>query len=196
MLKVGLTGNYMSGLDEVSEIYKNWGIPVFEADLIIKFLLFNNSETIIKVKNQFTSTVFTQNKLDLSKFAPNEFKRLLKVVELDLIKAYEKWRIEHSNYVYTLFKSQILFESSWNQLMNYNITIFRPNSLRAADIQEEHKMRATDAYNMIDNEMDSFQKNNLANYVIHNYDTYSDTIENQIAQINKLLYSKSNKEKV
>lgn len=189
MIKVGLTGNLMSGIDEISQYYVSSGIPVFEADLIFRFFLYNNSDTIIKIRKEFGNSAFTDNRLDINKFNSDEFSRLIKTIEVDLIKAYETWRLQYVDYTFTIFKSRILYEAKWDYLMNYTISVFRPNGLRIQSIRDFYGIRSVEAHEMIDHEMDSLQKNSLANYVIHNYDT-AENIDEQINAINKILYSK------
>jgi len=191
MLKVGLTGNYCSGLDSIGNIFKKSKIPVFESDLIIKFMFYNNSETIKKIHKEFGKSVFTDNVLDMSAFQdPADFKKLIKLIELDLIRAFEKWKLQQTGN-YCIFKSQILYELGWNSLMNLNITVFKPNGLRVEDIQIRNKVTVADAYGMMENEMDLFQKNRLSDYTIHNYPAYRDSLERQIATIDKSITSKS-----
>jgi dephospho-CoA kinase len=191
MLKVGLTGNYCSGLDIIGNIFKKCKIPVFESDLIIKFMFYNNSETIKKIHKEFGKSVFSDNILDMNAFQePAEFKKLIKIIELDIIKAFEKWKLQQTGN-YCIFKSQILYELGWNSLMNLNITVFKPNGLRVEDIQIRNKVTVADAYGMMENEMDLFQKNRLSDYTIHNYPAYHDSLERQIAAIDKSITSKS-----
>ena len=192
MLKVGLTGNYLSGLEEVSDIYKKMNIPVFEADLIIKFMLFNNFETIEKIRKEFGNVVFSREKLDLNAFrGTSTFKRLMKVIEIDLIASYEKWRLVNKYSTFTIFKTQILLESNWNNLMNFNISVFKPTVLRVGEIQNFHKMRTSEAWSLVSAEMDPLQKNRLCNYIIHNYESaYNGSVENQINNINKSIAGK------
>jgi dephospho-CoA kinase len=191
MLKVGLTGNYFSGLDEVSHKCGLLQMPVFEADLILRFLFYNNSDTITKIRNQFGKEVFTNNQLDLNFFTDSEsFRKLLKVIELDLLKAFEKWRQTQKSKI-TIFKSAILFEAGWNEWMNLNISVFKPNGVRIHEIQRHFKMKSTDVYNMVDSEMDVFQKNRLSDYIIHNYPAYAETVEKQLISISKSLISKT-----
>lgn len=190
MYKVGLTGNYFSGLDEIAAIFAKLNIPIFEADLILRFFFYNNSETIKKIQKQFGKTVFVDNQLDLNKFNDSDsFRKLLNVVELDLLKAYEKWRLKQSA-SYTIFKSSIIFEAGWNENMNFNISVFKPTGLRTDEIQRIFKMKSSDVYNMLDSEMDVFQKNRLSNYVIHNYNNYGDSVKNQVNTISKTLNHK------
>lgn len=192
MLKIGLTGNYFSGFEKVGNVYRNMGVPIFDADLIIKFMFYNNSITIDKIRAEFGKSVFKDNFLNMDAFRnPERFHTLVRVIELDLIRAYEKWRLSNSNAKFTIFKTQILFEMNWNNIMNMNIVVFRPNGLRVNDIQTKQGLKTTEVYNMIDNEMDPLQKNELSNYVIHNYASCNDTIERQIEGINKSILAKS-----
>ena len=191
MLKVGLTGNYFSGIDDISNTYKKLKIPVFEVDLIIKFMLYNNQDTIEKIREEFGNVVFMNHKIELNAFrGTSTFRRLMKVLELDLITTYEKWRLVNKA-PFTIFKSQILFESNWNNLMNFNISVFKPTGIRVGEIQDTYKMRSTEAWALVDTEIDPFQKNRLCNYTIHNYESYNDSVEKQITNINKTISSKA-----
>lgn len=192
MLKIGLTGNYHSGLDVVSEIFKlNYKIPVYEADLNIKFMLFNDSATIRKIENKFSKNAFTNNKVDLNKFSDNDrFNDLMKLIEPNLFKNYIKWMSTKKSQ-YTIFKSQILHEIGWTDNMNFNITVYKDNSFRASEIVKLNNISYIDANNMIDNEMDTLIKNRLSNYVIHNYITHNQTLHKQINTINQSILAKS-----
>jgi dephospho-CoA kinase len=44
MFKVGLTGNRYSGKDTVASLFNKISIPVFDADVIVKFLINHNFE--------------------------------------------------------------------------------------------------------------------------------------------------------
>ena len=46
MIKVGLSGNRYSGKSTVCKLFKQIGIPVFEADVILKFIISRDLETI------------------------------------------------------------------------------------------------------------------------------------------------------
>lgn len=191
MLKVGLTGNYCAGLDTVTIILRKMGIIVFDADLIIKFLLYNNAEMINKIKKQFGKIVFFENQVDISSFrTPEQFNSLIKLIEPELLRSYEKFRLVNHDSKYIFFKSQILFESGLNTYMNINVSVFKPNGTRVEDIQRINKLRTTEAWKIVDSEMDSFQKNRLCQYTIHNYDAHNEGLERQIASILKALNSK------
>jgi dephospho-CoA kinase len=44
MIKVGLSGNRYSGKNRIAKIFTQIGVPVFEADVILKFILNHNHE--------------------------------------------------------------------------------------------------------------------------------------------------------
>jgi dephospho-CoA kinase len=196
MLKVGLTGNYCSGLDKVVLILRKMGMIVFDADLIIKFLLYNNTEMINKIKTQFGKIVFCDNQVDISSFRTTEqFNNLMKLIEPELLKSYEKFRLVNRDSKYIFFKSQVLFETGLNTYMNLNVSVFKPNGNRVEDIQHINKLRTTEAWKIVDSEMDSFQKNRMCQYTIHNYEAHQDSLERQIVSIIKALNNKCIEEK-
>ena len=44
MIKIGLTGNRYSGKDRVCKIFEQISIPVFQADVVLKFIINHNFE--------------------------------------------------------------------------------------------------------------------------------------------------------
>lgn len=191
MLKVGLTGNYCSGLDDIVSIMRKMGILVYDADLIIKFMIYNNSEVITKIKEQFGKIVFKDNRVDISSFRTTEqFNSLIKLIEPELLKSYEKFRLVNRDSKVIFFKSQILFETGLNTYMNMNVSVFKPNGNRVEEIQKINKLRTTEAWKIVDSEMDSFQKNRMCQYTIHNYDAHNDSLEKQVISILKAINSK------
>lgn len=186
MYKVGLTSNFGTGLEDIVDKYKEMGIPVFDADIIIKFLLFNDSNVITKIKNEYGKVVFKDNKINLDYFNDAyKLKKLFNFIEIDILSIYERWRMANINFTFTVFKCSILFETGLYESMNYNINVFRPNTLRITEIGKKYDIKYLEAYELADNEMDHFDKNNMSDYVIHNYDTYSESVSKQIQFINR-----------
>jgi len=50
MVKIGLTGNRYSGKDRTARLFEQITIPVFHADIILKFILNHNFEMQHKLK--------------------------------------------------------------------------------------------------------------------------------------------------
>jgi dephospho-CoA kinase len=95
MLKIGLTGNVCSGYEMVGLLFKGLNVPVFDGDIAIKFLLNYREDIIRKVKIEL-GDVYEKGVINANKFTTTEkFNRLFKVIELDLLKLYESWRLHN-----------------------------------------------------------------------------------------------------
>lgn len=197
MIKVGLTGNFWSGYNEVAEIFEEKGIDVFDADLILKFILLYSQEHISKIQKKFGKDIYQSGLLDLKYFDNNKkFNELLDIVQLDLIKSYEKWRIKNWNSNYTIFKSSILFEREMDKHMNFTISTNRPSVLRKWDIMQHTEISKVTVDYIIDNEMDEYIKNKKSTYQINNglsdmsYFERTLNIKTQVDNIHKALLKK------
>lgn len=193
MLKIGLTGNFYSGYDKVAELFEEMNIPVFDADLVLKYLVNFSGKHIDKIKSSLGDDIYSRCLLDTRKFNTNEeFDKLLDIVELDIFKAYEKWRINNYDSFYTILKSSILFERKIDKSMNFNISVYKPKNIRKDEIWTKTDMPFTTIDNILSNEMNEIGKNEKADYIVHNYENWSQTLKKQIEHINKSLMNKRN----
>ena len=69
MIKVGLSGNRYSGKDRVSKIFKQIGVPVFDADVVLKFILQYNYELQAEISEKVGSAYFKNGLLDYERVA-------------------------------------------------------------------------------------------------------------------------------
>lgn len=196
-LKVGLTGNYLSGVNDVASIFRRYKVPVFDCDLMIKYLIYNSEEHIEAIKETFGDTVFSDGIVDVSKLEGYDestgklkFHVLLKLLEFDLKKFYEAWRLKHNNATYTIFKSQILYEFGFHSWMNLNINCLRPIRERATELHEHYNFSYEDAYKLLENEMEESHKNSFSTYTVYSYENYYLSVEDQISNIHKSLKNK------
>ena len=113
MIKIGLTGNRYSGKDTISNLFKKISIPVFDADVILKFLINHNFE-LHKISRRIDKSFFLKNgqDLDITKMNGPILDEIINVVEPELIKAYDNYRLKNINSIYSIFHSSILFENS------------------------------------------------------------------------------------
>jgi dephospho-CoA kinase len=68
MLKIGLTGNYYSGQNDVEKIFSKLDVKVFDADLLLKYLLFFSKKHKDEIKSTYGKNIYNLGLLDLSKF--------------------------------------------------------------------------------------------------------------------------------
>jgi len=150
MIKIGLSGNRYSGKNEVCDIFKQITIPVFEADIVLKFIINHdesvNNEIISKLKclhgeSSPIPSVYIDPKFVKTKA---EFDILFDCTQHKLMRAYEDFSEKHKSSIYTIFHSSILFERNWHRLMNYSIAVFCPKITRIERCKEITNMKVSD----------------------------------------------------
>ena len=177
MIKIGLTGNRYSGKDTVANLFKKISIPVFDADVILKFLINHNFELTHKISKRIDKSFFKKNgqDLDITKMNGPILDEIIDVVEPELTKAYDSYRLKNINSIYSIFHSSILFERGWDKNMDYNISVFAPINDRANRCKDITNQKIIDIYTSFQGEMNELSKNTLSTYVIHNYDDINNT---------------------
>lgn len=171
MVYIGLTGNRYSGKDRIARLFKQIHIPVFEADIVLKFALNYNIELLQKLKLEIGEYYFDNGDLDMIRIkADNMFDYIVKYFENDIFNAYDRFNKKNSNSIYTIFHSSILFEAGWDKKMNQNISVFSPVNSRIERCQFLTEYKLSQIYQFIKLEMDDLDKNKLSNYTIHNYE--------------------------
>jgi len=190
MIKIGLTGNRYSGKDTISNLFKKISIPVFDADVILKFLINHNFELNHKISRRIDKSFFLKNgqDLDITKMNGPILDEIINVVEPELIKAYDNYRLKNINSIYSIFHSSILFERGWDKKMDYSISVFAPISDRSNRCKDITNEKIIDIYTRFQGEMNELSKNALSTYVIHNYDDINNTkvIGDLTTQVNKI----------
>ncbi len=174
MLKIGLTGNKYSGKNTVIKYFKTLNVPVFDADVITRFILNYNSQVLVKVKERFPNNITASGFFDSQKFdTESKIEELLDIIEFDMIEAYNRWLLKHKDEEYTIFKSSVLFERGLNKNFDKIINVFCPLRMRA-ERYEGTSLAYVNKHTLMDTmrqEMDEYTKNNKSDHVIHNYDT-------------------------
>jgi dephospho-CoA kinase len=156
-------------------------------------------EHIGKIKIRFGDHVYNKGLLEVKNFTTPMFDELLDIIEIDLIKAYEKWRINNWNSFYTIFKSSILFERELDKRMNYSINVFRPKSQRKTELGFNTQIPSMTIDMILENEMEDQDKTLKADYTIDNFYNFNDSyqkrkeeLSKQINNIHKSLMKKDN----
>jgi dephospho-CoA kinase len=198
MIKIGLTGNYFSGMDDVIKIYNKLNIPVYNADLVTKFILNYSELSIRKIRKTF-GDVYDYGLLNLNKFdTNNRFELLLNLINSDLLESYYRFLDKNKDAKYVIFKSSILFENKYNKLMDYNINIFKPCSERYELVDKITSIDSTTLEFIISNELSEDYKCNNSDFIINNYSEYTSkeiySLENQVLKIDQSLLFNFNKE--
>ncbi len=131
MLYIGLTGNRFSGKTRVSKIFNQIHVPVFDADLVLKFAIHYNYDMLFELKQKLGEFYFEGGSINLNRiFKDGRFDVVVKHFEKDVFEAYQRFNLKNERSVYTIFKSSILFESGWDKKMDHTINVFAPSLSR------------------------------------------------------------------
>lgn len=190
---LGLSGNRYSGKDSVAKVFKQIGIPVFDVDTIIKFILNYNTQLLGELKLLFGDMIFTDESLDFKKIKNTKtFNKIMDVIEIDVLTAHERFLKKNENSAYTIFHSSILFERKWNLEMDFNIAIFSPNNDRIKRCKYMTNQGLLVINDLLQQEMDPIEKNQMSDYIIHSYneETLLGDILTQVSNVDQDIIDK------
>jgi dephospho-CoA kinase len=171
MIKVGLSGNRYSGTDQICDIFRKLTIPVFEADIVLKFIINHDITVSSDIRSKLKHLHNNAGYLDPRSIkTKKEAEIVLDCAQHELMSAYNKFSEKHKSSIYTIFHSSVLFEKGWNKLMNHNIAVFCPKITRMERCRELTKNKISDIAYLLRTEIDDLDKNKMANFVVHNYD--------------------------
>ena len=187
MLKVGLSGNRYSGKNRIVNLFKQIGVPVFEADVILKFILSHNYELQAEIADRVGRKYFKDGLLNTEKVKTDgKFSSILDIVEPELYRTWERFLQKNNKAVYCIFHSSILFEKEWNKAMDINVTVFAPYADRIERCKFLTNKSVSSIYSLTKLEMDELDKNNLSDFVIHNYNNDSPFYGDTLTQVNDI----------
>lgn len=187
MLKVGLSGNRYSGKNRIVNLFKQIGVPVFEADVILKFILSHNYELQAEIADRIGRKYFKDGLLNTEKVKTDgKFSSILDIVEPELYRTWERFIQKNNKAVYCIFHSSILFEKEWNKAMDINVTVFAPYADRIERCKFLTNKSVSSIYSLTKLEMDELDKNNLSDFVIHNYNNDSPFYGDTLTQVNDI----------
>ncbi len=173
MIRIGLTGSRYSGKDTIGKLFRQIKVPVFNADVILKFILKYEFEIIDKIIDTIGYEYYINGRLDSYEILKNDkFDEILKVVKPYIFKSYSEFEKKHKGSIYTIFNSSILFESNWIDYFDKIININAPLEERLNRLFTKKGIKDPfqkfDIEQYIKNEK-VISKNNKADIIIHNF---------------------------
>lgn len=191
MIKVGLTGNRFSELDKVSNLFRRISIPVFEADVVLRYIIYHNKEINNEIIKRLSDLNRTVGFYVLPGYAKSidEINIILDCTKKELLKSFYRFCENNNNKgQYVIFKSYILFESDFYESMDYNINCFIPKTTRMEKCKKIASFKMPDIAVLFRNELDESEKNKCSDFVIksNNLDRNTFSDPDVIRQINEI----------
>ena len=175
MLKIGITGGIGSGKTTVCHLFETLHIPVYYADDAAKWLMNNNADLIIAIKNAFGNDVYNdQNQLQRTKLASivfsnaNARKLLESFVHPAVEQHNQQWIEQHKNAPYVLKEAALIFESGSYKHLDKVITVTAPLELRISRVTKRDNATVEQVKARIAAQMPDEEKIRLSDFVIYN----------------------------
>jgi len=174
-LKVGITGGIGAGKSLVSDIFRTFGIPIYNADLMARKFMNEDpglKEAIRKTFGQEAYNGGSLNRLFLAQQIFNNEEYLARInalVHPVVINDYISWLKDHSDQPYNIKEAALLFESGSYKDLDRIILVLAPKTVRIQRIlmRDAHRTQ-TDVENIIARQMSDRSKKKLSDYIIIN----------------------------
>lgn len=194
MKKVAITGGIGSGKSFVCNIFKCFGIPIFDSDNIAKYLMETNVEVKNKIKEFFGNDIYLPiGILDRKKLADIVFNDKEKLSILNSIvhpavrKYFEQWILFQNNPPYVISENAILFESGQDDYFDKIITVTADEETRILRVMVRNTISREKVLERINNQMSNDYKIEHSDYVIiNNENAIEASFLNLIPQIYKI----------
>lgn len=177
-LQIGITGGIGSGKSLVCRIFRQLGVPVYDADSHAKVLMTTDGILISAIKKEFGDLSYhTDGTLNREWLGQHVFHDELKLEKLNSLvhprveADYERWLQQYSDAAYVLKEAALLFETGSFQRLDKIIVVSAPVSLRRKRVLQRDPHRTVEQFNeIVEKQMPEEEKLRRADYIIMNDD--------------------------
>jgi dephospho-CoA kinase len=201
MLKVGITGGIGSGKTTACEIFKQLGIPIFNADQQAK-LLYSENESLRKalVQEFGVETYLNENQTNIRNqinvpffksllASPENREKLNSIVHPFVFQQFENW-VKQQNAPYVIKEAAILFESGADKTVDKIIGVLAPVEIRIQRVLKRDPQRSEEELlKIIEAQLSNDELQNRSNYTIINDGTHS--LIHQVRDLHQVLINES-----
>ena len=187
MIRIALTGSIGMGKSTVARMFDAAGIPVFDADAVVRRLQAENKRLVAAIAGRFPDTV-QDGKLDRNALAvrvlghANELAALEAIVHPEVQSERSRFLAEHSGAAALLFDIPLLFETGAADQFDEVIVVSAPADVQRQRVLARQDMTPAKLDAILARQMPDAQKRRQADFVI---DTGGDlsTTERQVHYI-------------
>lgn len=187
MLRLALTGSIGMGKSTVAQMFERAGVPVFDADAVVRDLQANDPGLIRAIGERFRGTV-ANGRLDRDELArrvlaePDELAALEAIVHPAVHSARARFLLEHADAPALLFDIPLLFETGGGEAFDKVIVVSAPARVQRDRVLARPGMTAAKLDAILARQMPDEEKRTRADFVV---DTGSDlsTTEDQVRDI-------------
>lgn len=187
MIRIALTGSIGMGKSTVAKMFERAGVPVFDADAVVRALQGPGGGLVEKIGELFPGTV-RSGTLDRDCLAHIVLADRTKLVALEEIvhpavrEAREVFVAEHPDAPALVFEIPLLFETGSERDFDTVVVVSAPPEIQRARVLERMGMSAAKLDSILARQMPDEEKRRRADFVV---DTGTDlsTTESQVCDI-------------
>ena len=187
MIRLALTGSIGMGKSTVAKMFERAGVPVFDADAVVRDLQANDPALILAIGKRFPETVMN-GVLDRERLAlkvlgyPAELEALEAIVHPAVQSARTHFIEENRNASALLFDIPLLFETRGEKAFDKIIVVSAPPGIQRKRVLSRPGMTPKKLDAILARQMPDGEKRNRADFVV---DTGGDlsTTERQVGDI-------------
>lgn len=201
MLKVGITGGIGSGKTTVCEIFKQLGIPIFNADQQAKLLYSENESLRNTLIQEFgAETYLNENQTNVPYqinvpffkallASPEKREKLNSIVHPFVFQQFENW-VKQQNAPYVIKEAAILFESGADKTVDQVIGVIAPVELRIQRVLNRDPQRTKEeVLKIMDAQLSNVELEKRSDFTIFNNGEKS--LIHQVRDLHQVLINKS-----
>ena len=174
-LKIGITGGIGSGKSTVSNIIKNAGYTVLDADSIAKDLMSSDHNVKELIKQEFGDESYLEGKLNISFLSSSVFnsvenvRKINGIVHTSVISRIEELiNIDRKKNNITFVEAALIFESDMDDILDHVLLVTASKDIRIKRIMERDSLTEEEIRKRMQYQMPEDEKENLADFTIHN----------------------------
>ena len=187
MIRLAITGSIGMGKSTVAKMFERAGVPVFDADAVVRDLQANDPELIAAIGRRFPGTV-AGGVLDRDRLSrlvlgyPAELEALEAIVHPEVQEARAKFLKENETRRPLLFDIPLLFETGGEKAFDKIIVVSAPDTIQRQRVLARPGMTEEKLDAILERQTPDEEKRRRADFVV---DTGTDlsTTERQVGDI-------------
>lgn len=187
MIRIALTGSIGMGKSTVAKMFEAAGVPVFDADAVVRQLQAPGGGLVEKIGELFPGTVRcgTLDRACLAHIVladPAKLEALERIVHPAVRQAREDFIAEHPGALALVFEIPLLFETGGEVEFDKVVVVSAPAEVQRARVLLRAGMTPAKLHSILDRQMPDEEKRSRADFVV---DTGTDlsTTESQVREI-------------
>jgi dephospho-CoA kinase len=193
---IGITGGIGSGKTFICKKFKEYGVPVYNADERAKFLMENDTQLKNELISYFGKEIYLNEKLNKQLLAKRIFTNkkdlefINSVVHPAVAKDTEIWEEENKDKSYLIKEAALLFENKSYKELDKTILVFAPEDERILRVMKRDSSSKDQVLSRINNQMSDLDKMENADFIINN--TGKNQIDKIVMKMNMLFSMQNN----